>query len=122
LPRSGDSVIPTTLESNVRQLHRFLFGTENYIPSSTVMEISNNISHLTGTDENSTIDIDGEWEFVPPSPDIPWFDDGDDFEYIEPEEPGEPVDPGEPIDPIDPGEPVDPGEPIDPGELEVPDG
>ena len=117
LPRSGDSVIPTTLESNVIQLHYFLFGTENYTPSSTVMEISNNISHLTGTTEDSAIDIDGEWEFIPPPPDIPWFDENEGFDPVDPEQPGEPeipVDPEYPVEPELPVEPVEPEVPVEP--------
>ena len=117
LPRSGDSVIPTTLESNVIQLHYFLFGTENYVPSSTVMEISNNISHLTGTTEDSAIDIDGEWEFIPPPPDIPWFDENEGFDPVDPEQPGEPE---APVEPEEPGEPEIPVDPVDPGEPDVP--
>lgn len=39
----GDCVIPDTLESNVTELHRFLFGDENYQPSSQVKNISSKI-------------------------------------------------------------------------------
>lgn len=39
----GDCVIPNTLESNVTELHRFLFGDENYQPSSQVKNISSKI-------------------------------------------------------------------------------
>ena len=119
LPRSGDSVVPTTLESNVIQLHYFLFGTENYVPSATVMEISNNISHLTGTTEDSAIDIDGEWEFIEPSPDIPWFDENEGFDPVEPEQP---VEPEEPVIPEPEPEPPAPEpEPDIPVEAEPPD-
>jgi LCP family protein required for cell wall assembly len=113
LPRSGDSVIPTTLESNVIQLHYFLFGTENYIPSATVKRISNDISNLTGTTVDSAIDIDGEWEFVEPP-----------YDYVIPEEPGdweqeETIPPGE----TDiPEEPHTPEEPSDlPDEIDIPE-
>ena len=41
-------VIPQTLESNVISLHNFLFGEENYTPSSTVMEISAKIAEISG--------------------------------------------------------------------------
>lgn len=41
-------VIPQTLESNVKSLHNFLFGEENYSPSSTVMEISRKIAEISG--------------------------------------------------------------------------
>lgn len=39
----GDCVIPNTLEKNVTELHQFLFGDENYEPSSQVKTISNKI-------------------------------------------------------------------------------
>lgn len=40
----GSSVIPNTLESNVLQLHQFLFGSDTaYSPSSTVLMISGEI-------------------------------------------------------------------------------
>lgn len=45
----GDCVIPNTLESNVVKLHRFLFGDENYEPSSQVKTISNKIASDCGT-------------------------------------------------------------------------
>lgn len=41
-------VIPTDLETNVKELHKFLFGTENYEPSSSVKEYSQRISQDTG--------------------------------------------------------------------------
>lgn len=44
----GDCIAPVTLESNVIQLHQFLFGDEEYIPSSTVSSINADISYLTG--------------------------------------------------------------------------
>lgn len=40
--------IPTTLESNVIEAHKFLFGTENFTPSDTVKNISNQIINRTG--------------------------------------------------------------------------
>ena len=43
-----DCVIPTTLESNVVQLHQFLYGEENYKPSSAVKKISQKISEDSG--------------------------------------------------------------------------
>ncbi len=39
----GSIVIPVDLTDNVSQLHEFLFGTNNYVPSSTVNTISGNI-------------------------------------------------------------------------------
>lgn len=41
-------VIPQTLESNVISLHNFLYGEENYSPSSTVKEISAKIAEISG--------------------------------------------------------------------------
>lgn len=46
-----DCVIPTTLESNVIQLHQFLYDQENYSPSSTVKNISAKISQDSGLSE-----------------------------------------------------------------------
>ncbi len=43
-----DCVIATTLESNVIQLHQFLYEEENYSPSSTVKKISAKISQDSG--------------------------------------------------------------------------
>lgn len=43
-----DCVIPQTLESNVISLHNFLYGDENYSPSSAVLEISAKIASVTG--------------------------------------------------------------------------
>ncbi len=41
-------VIPQTLVSNVSSLHNFLYGEENYDPSPTVKEISNEIAYISG--------------------------------------------------------------------------
>lgn len=46
-----DCVIATTLESNVVELHRFLYGQEDYTPSSTVKKISAKISEVSGISE-----------------------------------------------------------------------
>lgn len=47
--KKGACVIPTTLESNVIELHKFLFGEEDsYEPTSTVKKISATISEHTG--------------------------------------------------------------------------
>lgn len=43
-----DCVIPLTLESNVVQLHQFLYGKEGYEPSSTVRQISARIASDSG--------------------------------------------------------------------------
>ena len=48
-PGQGDSVVPVTLEGNVIELHKYLFGTEeSYTPTSTVQTISDMIADQTG--------------------------------------------------------------------------
>lgn len=46
-----DCVIPLTLESNVIQLHQFLYGIENFQPSGTVRRISAQIAADSGMGE-----------------------------------------------------------------------
>ena len=46
-----DCVIPTTLESNVIQLHSFLYDDDSYTPSGMVKKISSHISEKTGMGE-----------------------------------------------------------------------
>lgn len=46
-----DCVVPLTLESNVIQLHQFLYGIEDYQPSSTVRQISAKIASDSGMGE-----------------------------------------------------------------------
>ncbi|WP_125143165.1 LCP family protein [Clostridium transplantifaecale] len=46
--KKGDCVIPQTLEKNVIELHKFLFGDENYVPTDTVKSISRKIISDTG--------------------------------------------------------------------------
>lgn len=46
--KKGAVVVPATLESNVIELHKFLFGDEAYTPSETVKKISAKISSDTG--------------------------------------------------------------------------
>ena len=45
---AGDCVVPVNLANNVSLLHQELFGETDYIPSSTVQEISNKIISDTG--------------------------------------------------------------------------
>ncbi len=45
---AGDCVVPVNLASNVTQLHAFLFGDTDYVPSETVQAISDQISNDTG--------------------------------------------------------------------------
>lgn len=49
LPAKGDCVIPLSLEANVIELHRFLFGDEHYHVSSNVMTFSETIAIDTGS-------------------------------------------------------------------------
>ena len=51
-------VVPLTLESNVKELHEFLFENEKYEASETVKSISETIIRLTGMDENTKTDYD----------------------------------------------------------------
>ncbi|MGN0352991.1 MAG: LCP family protein [Roseburia sp.] len=51
LGKKGDVVVPTTLESNVKLLHAYLFGDEEYEPSDTVAELSEQIISDTGKTE-----------------------------------------------------------------------
>lgn len=46
--KEGDVVIPCDLATNVTKLHEFLFGTTDYVPSSTVQENSSDIINKTG--------------------------------------------------------------------------
>ncbi len=52
LGKKGSIVVPTTLESNVKILHAYLFGEENYQPSSTVTALSKQIISDTGKTES----------------------------------------------------------------------
>lgn len=52
---AGDLVVPTTLESNVAELHEFFFERETYVPSDNVKSTSQYISSFTGTNESSGI-------------------------------------------------------------------
>lgn len=44
----GSCVIPADLQTNVTELHKFLFGATDYVPSTTVQEYSARISQDTG--------------------------------------------------------------------------
>ncbi len=48
MPGKGDCVIPQTLESNVKQLHTFLFGDEDYETTDQVKQISDKIASDSG--------------------------------------------------------------------------
>ena len=48
----GSVIVPTDLESNVIELHKFLYGDENYTPSATVKENSQEILDIVGGTSN----------------------------------------------------------------------
>ena len=48
LGSKGQVVVPDTLESNVTELHKFLYNNEEYVPSSTVKANSIKIQSDTG--------------------------------------------------------------------------
>ena len=45
---AGSCVVPVDLEKNVTQLHKYLFGAEDYTPSATVAKISDKVKNDTG--------------------------------------------------------------------------
>ncbi len=52
IPGKGSSVYPITLKTNVQELHKFLYGTEDYEPSSKVVEISGEIAYIVASSKN----------------------------------------------------------------------
>lgn len=65
-PKKSDIVVPCTLETNVIELHKLLYGTENYVPSETVQKFSDYIENDTGQhaddgmDDKFTLDYEAE--------------------------------------------------------------
>ena len=45
---NSECLVPITLETNVDELHEFLFDDEDYIPSSTVLQYSQEMQDLSG--------------------------------------------------------------------------
>ena len=68
--RRGSCVYATTLQSNVAQLHEFLYGTVDYQPSSTVKNISNEIAYLVANNKvtSSSSSDDDETESTTDTP------------------------------------------------------
>lgn len=68
-PKKGACVIPQTLESNVRELHKFMFGDDNYEPTNTVKTISKKIISDTGlAKEKKPVDhVDTDGGSIPKS-------------------------------------------------------
>lgn len=62
---AGNVVVPLNLESNVKQLHEFLFGENGYSASSTLQDISDEIMYVSGmgygygSDDGSSTNGDG---------------------------------------------------------------
>ena len=54
----GDCVVPVDLEYNVEELHRFLFGAEDYTVSGAVKEISDRIIEVSGQ-KHTKVETDG---------------------------------------------------------------
>lgn len=74
LNKIGSVVIPVTLESNVKQLHEFLFGSsEGYSPSATVSTISSNIVAKAGERQ---ADTDEESQSIMVQPEENYYDSG----------------------------------------------
>ncbi len=51
--RKRDAVVPVTLETNVIELHKFLFDDSSYEPTATVRQISADITKITDLSEAS---------------------------------------------------------------------
>ena len=49
---TGDTVIPVELDNNVIELHEYLFGATDYVPSETMQMYSNDIVRISGIDES----------------------------------------------------------------------
>lgn len=48
----GSIIVPTSLASNVTELHQFLYGEANYTPTQEVLTISDKILEIVGGEEN----------------------------------------------------------------------
>lgn len=53
IPQKGDVVIPTELDNNVQELHKFLFDEDNYTVSETVQKRSDVTVSITGYGYNT---------------------------------------------------------------------
>ncbi len=56
LSSKGSVVVPTTLESNVRELYVYLFNDEEHTMSPKVMELNEEIIDVSGFDEEDAVD------------------------------------------------------------------
>jgi len=58
-------VMPKGVERNVKILHKFLYGEADYIPTSTVSEISSDVAYLCGVGDDGGDDtVDDTVYFV----------------------------------------------------------
>ena len=69
----GDSVVATDLASDVTKLHQFLFGENDYTPSSTVQSISEDIANST---YDTGVSYDTEYNEYGYSQDYSGYDSG----------------------------------------------
>ena len=79
IDRRGSCIYPTSLTSNVAELHQFLYGEAGYQPSSKVQSISNEIAHLVSTSKvtGSSNNDDTEDEVINnPNTETPGTGDG----------------------------------------------
>ena len=58
LEHTGSYVVPVGLSENVKKLHKFLFGEEDYTPSDNVQQINNDIIYLSGIGYEYAEDFD----------------------------------------------------------------
>ena len=58
----GSTVIPTSLTSDVQQLHQFFFGDDGYTPSETVQNIEAGIKKATDVGKGTTKDNDSYYD------------------------------------------------------------
>lgn len=75
----GSIVVPTTLSSNVLDVHRFLFGEDGYTVSSTISRIEGGIASKSSepyTDSSGTSDGGGTYNDWTDDTDY-YYDDGD---------------------------------------------
>lgn len=75
LGKKGSIVVPTTLESNVKLLHNYLFGEEEYEPSETIVELSEKIIRDTGKTESDGNTFSAD--YVPEEEDTQEASDGE---------------------------------------------
>lgn len=83
LTNIGSTVIPVTLESNVKKLHQFFFGEDGYVPSSKVSTISGNIVVKAG-DRQADTDEATQGVMMQPDEDYDYdsdYDNGYDDDY-----------------------------------------